>query len=154
MKVKIIGMGALGVMYANYIKERAGEDAVCFVMDSSRLERYEGQVFLCNKKEQTFCMEDSEKAEKADLVIVAVKYNGLASAIETMKHCVGDGTIIMSVMNGISSEDRIAAQYGADKMICTVAVGDGCHEGSAANLDIPRWGNCASVQNCRSRRRM
>lgn len=68
-------------------------------------------------------MEDSEKAEKADLVIVAVKYNGLASAIETMKHCVGDGTIIMSVMNGISSEDRIAAQYGADKMIYTVAQG-------------------------------
>ena len=131
MKVKIIGMGALGVMYANYIKERAGEDAVCFVMDSSRLKRYEGQVFLCNKKEQTFCMEDSEKAEKADLVIVAVKYNGLASAIETMKHCVGDGTIIMSVMNGISSEDRIAAQYGADKMIYTVAQG----------MDAMKFGN-------------
>ena len=131
MKVKIIGMGALGVMYANYIKERAGEDAVCFVMDSSRLKRYEGQVFLCNKKEQTFCMEDSEKAEKADLVIVAVKYNGLASAIETMRHCVGDGTIIMSVMNGISSEDRIAAQYGADKMIYTVAQG----------MDAMKFGN-------------
>ena len=50
MKVKIIGMGALGVMYANYIKERAGEDAVCFVMDSSRLERYEGQVFFMQQK--------------------------------------------------------------------------------------------------------
>lgn len=49
-------------------------------------------------------------------MIVAVKYNGLSSVIGTMKHRVGDGTIIMSVMNGISSEDRIARQYGVDKM--------------------------------------
>lgn len=131
MRVKMIGMGALGVMYADYIKEHAGEDAVSFVMDRSRLERYEGQVFLCNKREQTFRMEDCEKAEKADLVIVAVKYNGLSSAIETMKNCVGDSTIIMSVMNGISSEDRIAQQYGADKMIYTVAQG----------MDAMKFGN-------------
>lgn len=131
MKVKIIGMGALGVMYANHIKEHAGEDAVCFVMDKSRLERYEGQIFLCNKKEQTFRMEDSQKATAADLVIVAVKYNALSSAIETMENCVGEHTIIMSVMNGISSEDRIAERYGADKMIYTVAQG----------MDAMKFGN-------------
>ena len=90
--------------------------------EASLVEYYRG-LDVYKRQEQTFRMEDCEKAEKADLVIVAVKYNGLSSAIETMKNCVGDSTIIMSVMNGISSEDRIAQQYGADKMIYTVAQG-------------------------------
>ena len=55
--------------------------------------------------------------------MVAVKYNGLASAIEDMKRCVGENTIIMSVMNGIDSEEIIAETYGMERMIYTVAQG-------------------------------
>lgn len=68
-------------------------------------------------------MVDEEKADAADLVIVAVKYNGIKSAIQTMKNCIGPDTIIMSVMNGISSEDIIAGTYGSEKLIYTVAQG-------------------------------
>ena len=61
--------------------------------------------------------------EPVDLVIVAVKYNGLPSAIETMKSCVGKDTIILSVMNGIDSEEMIAEAYGKEHLIYTVAQG-------------------------------
>ena len=68
-------------------------------------------------------MVDAAKADPADLVITAVKYSGLKPAIQTMRHCVGADTILMSVMNGISSEDIIAETYGSGRMVYTVARG-------------------------------
>ena len=121
MKVYIVGMGALGVMYADYIKEHGGD--VSFVMNEERLLIYQDKPVVCNGREQVFSMVDEEKAGAADLVIVAVKYNGLKPAIQTMKNCIGKDTIIMSVMNGISSEDIIAGTYGSEKLIYTVAQG-------------------------------
>lgn len=129
MRVCIIGMGALGIMYASHIMEQNG--SVEFVMDSGRVEKYKGQVFVCNGSEKVFVLTDAAKVEPADLVIVAVKFNALSSAIDTMKRCVGEHTVIMSVMNGISSEDRIAKVYGNDKMVYTVAQG----------MDAMKFGN-------------
>lgn len=42
VKIRIAGMGALGVMYGDFIKEQGGGD-IAFVMDRQRLEKYQGQ---------------------------------------------------------------------------------------------------------------
>ncbi len=122
-KVAIVGMGALGLLYANQIAMGYGKDSVDFVMDSDRVNKYKDTVFTINGSEVKFNLQDAATAKPYDLVMVAVKYNGLASAIETMKNCIDDHTIIMSVMNGITSEEIIAKCYGDDHMIYTVAQG-------------------------------
>lgn len=130
-KVAIVGMGALGLLYANQIAEGYGKDSVEFVMDADRINKYKDTVFTINGKEVKFGLQDAAGAKPYDLVMVAVKYNGLTSAIETMKNCVDDHTIIMSVMNGITSEEIIAKTYGDDHMIYTVAQG----------MDAMKFGN-------------
>lgn len=122
-KTAIIGMGALGLLYADIIVSAKGPAGVSFVMDRERLEKYRGMVFDCNGQKKTFPMECCEDASPADLVIVAVKYNGLAAALDTMKNCVGKDTVILSVMNGISSEKIIGERYGHGRLIDTVAQG-------------------------------
>ena len=122
-KTAIIGMGALGLLYADIIASAKGPAGVSFVMDRERLEKYRGMVFDCNGQKKTFPMECCEDASPADLVIVAVKYNGLAAALDTMKNCVGKDTVILSVMNGISSEKIIGERYGYGRLIDTVAQG-------------------------------
>lgn len=122
-KTAIIGMGALGLLYADIIASAKGPAGVSFVMDRERLEKYRGMVFDCNGQKKTFPMECCEDASPADLVIVAVKYNGLAAALDTMKNCVGKDTVILSVMNGISSEKIIGERYGHGRLIDTVAQG-------------------------------
>ena len=122
-KTAIIGMGALGLLYADIIASAKGPAGVSFVMDWERLEKYRGMVFDCNGQKKTFPMECCEDASPADLVIVAVKYNGLAAALDTMKNCVGKDTVILSVMNGISSEKIIGERYGHGRLIDTVAQG-------------------------------
>jgi len=120
-KTAIIGMGALGLMYGDHISSKLGKDAVYFILDNDRFEKYQHKSFICNGKSVKFNIKRSTDKDFFDLIIVAVKYNSLQSALETMKNCVGPHTIILSVMNGISSEEIIGNRFGMDKMIFTVA---------------------------------
>lgn len=119
--VSIIGMGALGLLYANHIADKLGTEAVDFVMDSDRYERKRGAVSVINGVEKQFTILPESKASVADLLIVAVKSTGLLAALDTMKSCIGPDTVIISVLNGISSEEMIAERYGSANIIYTVA---------------------------------
>jgi 2-dehydropantoate 2-reductase len=59
----------------------------------------------------------------SDLILVAVKNHHLPEAIRDMMKAVGEGTHILSVMNGIESEKQIGAVYGMEKVLYAVAVG-------------------------------
>ena len=120
-RTAIVGMGALGLLYADVIVKARGNEGVAFVLDEERLAKYKDTVFTINGEEKTFSMVSDREAKPVDLLIVAVKYNGLKSAIETMKSCVDEHTIIMSVMNGIDSEEILAEAFGKEHMIYTVA---------------------------------
>ena len=122
-KTAIIGMGALGLLYGNKIKEEKGNDAVSFIVDEDRYLRYKDRHFSICGENKNFNIELADNAKPADLVIVAVKYNALESALNTMRNVVDDHTIIMSVMNGITSEQIIGTRYGQSNIIYTVAQG-------------------------------
>lgn len=119
----IIGMGALGMLYGDRILQNLGPEAVCFVADQDRIQKYRTMEFAVNGVRQHFPIVDSQGAGTADLVIVAVKYNALPSALDTMKCCVGPDTTIISVMNGITSEEIIGERYGMDKLVYAIAQG-------------------------------
>lgn len=120
-KVSIIGMGALGLLYGNHIAEHLSLDAVEFVMDQERFIRNSQRKIWVNDVEKQFTLIKEEDAKEADLVIVAVKGTGIEKALDTMKNCIGKETTIISVLNGISSEEIIAKRYGANNIIYTVA---------------------------------
>ncbi len=122
-KTAVIGMGALGMLFGTCILEGAGPDGMCYVMDEERVRKYKDKTFYENGKPRHMPIVADSQAEPADLVIVAVKYNSLPSALDTMKNCVGEHTIILSVMNGITSEEILAARYGKEHLVYTVAQG-------------------------------
>lgn len=119
--VAIIGMGALGLLYGEHITNELGKDSVSYILDEDRYKKYQEYTFTCNDKILDLKMQKSDNASFFDLVIVAVKFNSLESALKTMENCVGPDTIIMSVMNGINSEEIIAQKFGKEKLIYTVA---------------------------------
>lgn len=121
--VAIVGMGALGLMYGEHIQREMGKGAVRFVMDSARCLRHRDEIYTVNGVRQDFGLVDCGEATPADLVIVATKYNGLESALDVMANLVGENTIIISVMNGISSEQIIAGRYGDKNLVYCVAIG-------------------------------
>lgn len=122
-KTAIIGMGALGMLYASQISSAFGPDSVCFLADQKRIERYQKMTYTINRIPCSFPMKTPENASPADLIIIAVKYNALPSALETMTSFVGPDTTIISVMNGIDSEAIAGKRYGDEKVLYCIAQG-------------------------------
>ena len=116
----VVGMGALGMLFGGMLQEHLGE-SFSFVMDKARSEKYGAQQFVRNGAAVKYNITPVEKAKPADLVIIAVKYPGLASAMDTAAAVIGPDTTIISVMNGISSEKLLAQRFGGERIIDTVA---------------------------------
>lgn len=131
--VSIVGMGALGLLYADIIQNTLGTGIVQFVMDDERYHKYKGQTFTVNGIEKTFEIKSiSNITQPADLVIIAVKYTGLNEDLLTwVKKLISPETIIISVLNGISSEKIIGQYLGSENIIYTVAQG----------MDAMKFGN-------------
>lgn len=129
--VNIIGLGALGMLYGSVMEANLGPGHVSFVMDADRYERHKDESYKINGTPVSFRKVKTEDAQPCDLVIVAVKYTDLDSALDTMKTSVGEDTLIVSVMNGISTEEIIGAHYGKERVIHSVAQGmDAMHFGT------------------------
>ncbi|HCX64965.1 MAG TPA: 2-dehydropantoate 2-reductase [Eubacteriaceae bacterium] len=124
-KVSIIGLGALGTMYAKHILDY-GADYVDLrvIADGDRIKRYQKNGVYANGEKCEFAyIRPEEKEEPSDLILFSVKYHGLKQAIEDVKNQVGENTIFLSTLNGIVSEQDIARRYGKKNMVYCVAQG-------------------------------
>lgn len=122
--VAIIGMGALGVMFGNLFAEKLGGQAVTFIADDSRIERYRADGVYCNDKKCGFQFSNGEHPPRpADLLLFAVKGTALAEAIGRAKKLVGEDTVILSLLNGIASEELIGSALGSRHVLYCVAQG-------------------------------
>lgn len=132
-KVAIIGAGALGAAYGSILYEMDPR-CVSFIAAGPRCENLKRDGVVVNGKRYGITVESPGAASPADLLIVAVKHHHLDQAIGEMKRAVGPGTTILSVMNGIDSEERIGAVYGMDKVVYGLTLGiDAVREGNRVN---------------------
>ena len=120
--VGIIGLGALGTLYAHLLTQALGKDHVLILADSARTERYRQQGVTFNGSPCDFRYEDAAAlTQPVDLLVFAVKFGGLDSAIKTCRHLVGSDTTLLSVLNGISSEQVLAAAFSPEQVVWCVA---------------------------------
>ena len=136
--VDVVGLGALGTMYACDFTKALGKENVRVLADASRTEKYrrEGVTFNGESCDLSFCCVDSE-TRKAQLILYAVKYGALAQAMEETAHLIGPDTVILSVLNGIRSEQDLADRFGADKVVYCIA----------RKMDAGKEGNRAVCKN-------
>lgn len=129
--ISIIGAGAMGAAYASVFHTMDGH-CVSFVAGGERYGRLaEEGLFVNGKHYRIPVMRPKDPHPPADLLIVAVKRHHLHKAIRDVKNSVGEQTIIISVMNGIESEEQIGRVYGMDRVLYAVAVGmDALKEGN------------------------
>jgi 2-dehydropantoate 2-reductase len=93
-------------------------------MDSERYARHKNDQYTINDEPFAFSMQDIAKvAAPSDLVIVAVKGPALPSLIPMIQPSVGRDTVIISLMNGISSEDMLAERYDRQQILDCIAIG-------------------------------
>ena len=121
-QVTIVGMGALGILYGDRLSRCLGADHVRFLAAGERLERYRREGAWCNGKKCAFQFSDGTDGE-AQLLIFAVKAPALEEAIALAAPCVGEETVVLSVLNGVTSEETLSQAFGPEKVLYAVAQG-------------------------------
>ena len=128
--VIICGLGAVGLTYGGKFRGKhrvVNTNDTCslkILADRERVEKYLKNPPLLNGEKLNFdYITPDMKTAPADLIIITTKNDGLESAIEYIKNFVGENTIILSLLNGVTSEEKIADVYGKDKVLYSYFIG-------------------------------
>jgi len=135
--VYLSGLGAIGSSYAGRLYDM-NPDSIKIIVDRERFERYTRNGIEINGKTYNFnYILPEDDAAPADLILIAVKQHHLEQAIKDIRNFVGKDTIIMSLLNGISSEEILGQAFGMDKMLYSFCVGtDSVRNGTSIRYSV------------------
>jgi len=129
MKIAIFGSGGVGGYFGGRLAQ-AGQD-VTFIARGAHLAAVKesglrvdsiGGDFVVNPAKAT---DSPQSIGTADLVIFATKAWQLDSAIKQMKPLVGEGTMILPLLNGMEHMDALLAAFGRENVLgglCRISV--------------------------------
>ena len=130
--VALVGAGAVG---GYFIWGLIGKKDINFsvIAKGERKERLElGLVINGEKYNPQVLM--PEEAGVVDLIMIASKQDALEEIAEDIKPMVGAGTMVMSLLNGVSSEEIIGNAIGMEHMLYSIMRIASMREGNAINF--------------------
>ncbi len=130
-KVAILGAGALGATYAAKFYDN-DPDSVVIIADGARYDRLKENGVVINDQPYNIPVLRPEDGDApVDLILVGLKHHHLDQALPDLRQFVGEHTTIISLMNGLDSEEMIGNIYGMDKLLYAIVVGiDAVREGN------------------------
>jgi len=137
--IYILGLGAVGGLYGAKLYDMDAS-RLKIIADKDRIDRFKQSPIKINGNAYHFnYVEPGDATEPAaDLIIIAVKDAQLSEAIQNIKGFIKPDTIIISLLNGISSEQQIGAEIGMEHMLYAYAIGmDAVREGKEINYTAP-----------------
>lgn len=121
-KVGVIGRGAVGVLFGGLLNDKLGKEQVCFIADEKRTTQYQENPMYCNGQVCDFTYtSDAKSFGKLDLLLIAVKYPALEQSLQSVKEFVGEHTIILSLLNGVTSEGIVEKELGTGIVLHSIA---------------------------------
>ena len=123
-RVVLCGAGAVGGSYAERL-HALDPTLLTVVAGGQRRHRLETEGLTVNGRRVPIrCVSPGEPAPPADLLLVGVKQHHLAAAIEDCRRLVGPGTIVVSLLNGITSEVELGRAFGPEKVLPAFVIGN------------------------------
>ena len=134
--VGLIGLGAVGALYAARLLASGADLRV--IVDEARKTRYMREGVYVNGQRIDFPYVTPAESEPVDLMLIVTKEGGLRSAMETASGFVGKDTLIISLLNGVTSEEILAERFGSRNILYSVAQGmDAVKEGACLTYVHP-----------------
>jgi 2-dehydropantoate 2-reductase len=118
-KVALFGAGAVGAYFIWGLSEKMGDNFMV-VADGSRKKRLEQDGICINDRRYPLNVKTAEEAGEVDLILISTKYDALDEIREDVKKMTGEQTVILSVLNGVSSEQKIGEAVGMEHMMYSV----------------------------------
>lgn len=113
--VAVLGAGAVG-SYVIWGLSRRKDIRLGVIAEGERAERMK-KGCLINGTVYHPEVWTPQDARETDLLIVALKYGALPAALEGIRMIIGENTTVMSLMNGVDSEELISEKIGASHVL-------------------------------------
>ena len=118
-KVALLGAGAVGAYFIWGLSEKLG-DNFSVIANGERKERLEREGLIINSKKYKLNVRKPEEAGIQDLILVSCKSDALPQLLPDIKRMVGPDTLVLSLLNGVSSEEIIGKEIGMQHMAYAV----------------------------------
>ena len=118
-KVAVLGAGAVG-SYVIWGLSSRNDIELGVIAEGERAERLKQNGCTINGKIYHPEVWNPRETDAVDLLIVALKYGSLSAALESIQKATSENTIIMSLMNGVDSEEIIAEKVGVEHLLPAV----------------------------------
>lgn len=118
-KVAVLGAGAVG-SYVIWGLSSRNDIELGVIAEGERAERLKQNGCTINGKIYHPEVWNPEETDAVDLLIVALKYGSLSAALESIQKATTENTVIMSLMNGVDSEEIIAEKVGVEHLLPAV----------------------------------
>lgn len=118
-KVAVLGAGAVG-SYVIWGLSSRNDIELGVIAEGERAERLKQNGCTINGKIYHPEVWNSGETDSVDLLIVALKYGSLSAALESIQKVTTENTVIMSLMNGVDSEEIIAEKVGVKPLLPAV----------------------------------
>lgn len=122
MKIAMIGSGAAGSVFACYLK-KGGADLWLVDRYQAHMDKVaaEGMTFVTPEGEQLLTgfstAYTAENIGVMDIVILMVKATQTDSIMPSLKNCIGDETVVVSLQNGLGNEEVLQKYVSADRIL-------------------------------------
>jgi 2-dehydropantoate 2-reductase len=130
MKIAIIGVGAMGSVYAGLLADNGGHDVHAIDTWTDHVDainttglRVEGASG--DRTVKLHATTDAADVDNADLVIIATKDDGAADAAKAALRIAKPDAPILTIQNGLGSADKVAEIVGSDRIMMGVVGGFG-----------------------------
>ena len=118
-KVAVLGAGAVG-SYVIWGLSSRNDIELGVIAEGERAERLKQNGCTINGKIYHPEVWNPGETDVVDLLIVALKYGSLSAALESIQKATTENTVIMSLMNGVDSEEIIAEKVGVEHLLPAV----------------------------------
>ena len=118
-KVALFGAGAVGAYFIWGLSEKLG-DHFYVVAKGERKERLEKNGIIINGKQYSLNVKEPQELTDVDLILVSSKQDALPGMLSDIKCMVGENTIVMSLLNGVTSEEIIGEAIGMEHILYSV----------------------------------
>ncbi len=118
-KIAVLGAGAVG-SYIIWGLSQRDDIELGVVAEGERAERLKQNGIRINDIVYRPKVWSPQEAHGADLLVIALKYGSLPNALGSIKAVVGENTVVMSLMNGVDSEEIISSAIDASQVLYSV----------------------------------
>lgn len=115
-KAAILGAGAVGSYVIWGLSNKDGIELGVVAKDE-RNKRLKNKGITINGVKYTPNVWTPREAKDADLLIVCLKYGNLPDTLDDIEKIVGENTIVMSLMNGVDSEEIIGKRINPNNIL-------------------------------------